>query len=66
MIDAFLLVLEDLPVELIGQASMADTCCVDAFDVKSLAAHVHGCLDLVVKLVYGQDDIDVDDMVKMT
>ena len=39
---------------------------VDAFDVNSLAAHVHGRLDLVLQLVDGKDHIDVDDMVKMT
>ena len=67
MIDALLLVLEDLPVELVSQAVDGRIHVgVDAFDVDVLAAHVHGGLDLVVQFVDGDDDIDVDDVVEVT
>src|SRR5258706_1313455 len=66
VIDALLLVFEDLAVELVGQAVDGSVHVrVNAFDVDILAANVHVCLDLVVQFVDGQDDIDVYDVVEV-
>src|SRR3990172_7735368 len=66
MVDGFLLVLENLSIELVYQEINGRIHVgVHAFDVNVLAAHVHVGLDFLVELVYGQNDVDVDDVVEM-